>query len=357
MKKRTGITIAALAVSIVLSGCSGQQTGPTEAATQKQEALEPAASAGEDTGNSLRYEDAQYLTMYTSSPGGSMYTIAAAMVPIWEEQGNIIASVGPGGSKENYLALVNGECQIGFTHQCMLSWGEAGVAPFEEKMEGVSSAFILFPAVYHVYASAKNDKVQSVADIGGKGINLALSSQGSLGEVFATDYLKTMYGITPETITSNGGSVSYMSDSEMTSAISDGIVDVGMCIGPYPKTSIQEIENSPGLRLVQFGSDLDQYLSGVTGWTKFELPADTYVGQTEPYETATSWACAAVADSMSEDMVYRLTKITWENIEKSAESSTEIKKYMTLDNQKEAMAGARLHPGAEKYYKEIGLID
>ena len=286
-----------------------------------------------------------------------MYTIAAALVPIWEEQGNIIASVGPGGSKENYLALVNGECQIGLTHQCMLSWGEAGVAPFDQKMEGVSSAFILFPAVYHVYASAKNDKVQSVADIGGKGINLALSSQGSLGEVFATDYLKTMYGVTPESITANGGSVSYMSDSEMTSAISDGIVDVGMCIGPYPKTSIQEIENSPGLRLVEFGDDLDKYLSGVTGWTKFEIPAETYIGQTEPYETATSWACAAVADSMNEELVYRLTKITWENIEQSAESSTEIKKYMNLENQKEAMAGAKLHPGAEKYYKEIGLID
>ena len=147
-----------------------------------------------------------------------------------------------------------------------------------------------------------------------------------------------------------------MSDSEISSAIADGTIDVGFALGTYPKTSLQSLENNPGLRLIAFGPDLDKYLETNPGWGKFAIPANTYVGQTEPYVTATSWAIMSVADSADEELIYRLTKTAWEHIAEAGEACVAVKRFMTLENALKPSSGAKLHKGAERYYKEIGLL-
>lgn len=317
-------------------------------------ASEPAKQESGSAGNGLRYEKPQYISMYTSSPGGDMYNIAAAIAPFWEKDLNVVASIGPGGSFSNYKAIINGQCTIGFDHQCMHYWGERGTGPFDKKYEGASYMMILFPATVQCYASAKSNAVQKISDVAGK--RVGLGPVGSALNVFMEDYLKTMYGITKESIVANGGSVSFMSDTEMASAISDGTIDVGFSLGTYPKTSLQTLENTPGLRLISFGPDLDAYLKGNPGWGKFVIPAETYKGQNGPYETATSWAIMSVSDNADPELVYRLTKTAWEHIEEEGEACVAIKKFMLLENALAPMAGAKLHPGAERYYREIGLL-
>ena len=80
------------------SGGTAQASGAGEAAGGGE------ASAGEG----LRYEDTRFISMYTSSPGGDMYNMAAAIAPFWESELNVVASIGPGGSFSNYKAISNG---------------------------------------------------------------------------------------------------------------------------------------------------------------------------------------------------------------------------------------------------------
>lgn len=260
----------------------------------------------------------------------------------------------PGGSFSNYKAIANGERTIGFDHQCMHYWGERAEGPFDETFEGVSYMAILFPATVQCFSTTSNTSVQSIEDIADK--RIGFGAVGSALNVFLEDYLKVMYNITPETIVANGGSVNYMSDSEMSAAMADGTIDVGFALGTYPKTSLQELENNPGLRLISFGDDLDKYLETNPGWSKFAIPAGTYEGQTEDYETATSWAIMSIADDADEELVYRLTRVAWENIEAAGEACSAIRNFMKLEDTLEPMAGAKLHPGAARYYKEIGLL-
>ena len=351
MKKTLSLLLATTMLIAVLAGCGGTTSASAPPASTAPETSEPSATPEE---TSLRYDETQYISIYASSPGGGMYNMAAAITPIWEEKLNVVASVGPGGSLSNYKAVAAGECDIGFDHQSMHYWGERAEGPFEQVVDGVSYMAILFPATVQVFSTDKNTSVQQISDIADKRIGLGVA--GSALNVFVLDYLKTMYDITPDTIMANGGSVSYMSDSEMASAISDGIIDVGFALGTYPKSSLQELENSPGLRLISFGDDLIEYIKINSGWTTIDIPANTYVGQTEPYTTATSWAIMSVSDAMDEELVYRLTKTTWENIDRAGESSFEIKNFMLLKNALAPMSGAKLHPGAERYYKEIGLL-
>jgi TRAP transporter TAXI family solute receptor len=307
------------------------------------------------TSTGLRYDKPQYISMYTSSPGGDMYNIAAAIAPFWEQELNVVSSIGPGGSFSNYKAVANGQCTIGFAHQCMHYWGERGIGPFDKVYDGLSYMMILFPATVQGFTSARNTSVQKVSDIANK--RVGFGAVGSALNVFLDDYLKVMYNITKETIIANGGSVSYMSDSEMSEAIADGTIDVGFALGTYPKTSLQTLEKTPGLRLLPFGEDLDEYLKLNPGWSKFTIPANTYEGQSEPYVTATSWAIMSIADSMDEELVYRLTRVAWENNSEAGESAVAIKNFMNIENALEPSAGASLHPGAARYYREIGMLD
>lgn len=358
MKKVLAAILSVTVVMTMAAGCaSNQETKKTTEEVKTTESAAVAESKGTAAGGEedhLRYDETQFISMYTSSPGGDMYNMAAAIAPFWESELNVVASIGPGGSFSNYKAISNGECTIGFDHQCMHYWGERGEGPFDEVYDGVSYMAILFPATVQCFSTTQNTSVQSIKDIADK--RIGFGAVGSALNVFLEDYLKVMYDITPETIVANGGSINYMSDSEMSAAMADGTIDVGFALGTYPKTSLQELENSPGLRLISFGEDLDKYLETNPGWNKFSIPAGTYEGQTEDYETATSWAIMSVADDADEELVYRLTKVAWENIEEAGEACSAIRNFMKLEDALEPMAGAELHPGAARYYKEIGLL-
>ncbi len=305
---------------------------------------------------SLRYDETQYISIFASAPGGGMYNMAAAIAPIWAEKANITASIGPGGSFSNYIAVSRGQTDIGFCHQCMHYWAERGEGPFKEKLTGLSHLSTLFPATVQAYTLASNQDIQSLADVQDK--RLALGPQGSALNIFIIDYLKTIYNITPDSIMAAGGSISYMSDSDMSAALADGIVDIGFGLGTYPKTSIQELENSPGIRLVSLGEEgMKKYVGINKGWDLFTIPANTYVGQTEPYSTATSWAVMTVADTMDEELAYRITKTMWEDIDVAGEACFEIRTFMKPETAAAARSGAPLHPGAARYYREKGWIE
>ncbi|MGE4283786.1 MAG: TAXI family TRAP transporter solute-binding subunit [Clostridia bacterium] len=350
-KKVLSIMLTAIFTMSVFAGCTSNtssSSGNTPATPSG-----PVAST-EAKGESIRYDAKKFISVFASSPGGGMYNMAAAISPIWDEKVNVTASIGPGGSYSNFIAVSKGQADIGFSHQSMHYWAERAEGPFKEKIEGLSTISTLFPATVQAFTTAKNTSIQNVSDISDK--RIGLGPQGSALNIFVLDYLKTIYNVTPETIAANGGTVSYMSDGDMSSALSDGIIDIGFGLGTYPKSSIQEIENSPGVRLIPFGDDLQKYLDINKGWDNFTIPANTYAGQTKEYPTVTSWAVMTVSDSMDEELVYRLTKAFWENRDKAAESCFEIKEFMKLETATAAMGGAPLHPGAARYYKEVGII-
>ena len=292
MLKKSLSMLMVLAMSIMVAACSS-----TPPPTNTNGGGTKSASTDKN-GSSLRYAETQMIRMLTSAPGGGMYNIAAAISPIWQEKLNVTASIGPGGSYSNFLAVSKGETDIGFCHQCMHYWAERGEGPFQSKITGLSTLTTLFPATVQVFTSAKNTSIKTVADVKDK--RIGLGPQGSALNIFVLDYLNKMYGITLDKIAEAGGSVNYMSDSDISSGISDGIIDVGFALGTYPKSSIQEIENTPGIRLIPFGDDLQKYLATNPGWNKMVIPAKTYAGQDKDYPTATSWAVATVSNKMDE---------------------------------------------------------
>jgi len=83
------------------------------------------------------------------------------------------------------------------------------------------------------------------------------------------------------------------------------------------------------------------------------IPANTYPGQTEEIKTFAYPIVIFAHKELNEDDVYRVTKIFWENISKRRDEPTF--KGIKIGN---AVKGSKtpLHMGAEKYFREIGII-
>jgi len=111
------------------------------------------------------------------------------------------------------------------------------------------------------------------------------------------------------------------------------------------------------------GSDIttlnftDEQIAAANGkyklWTRFVIPANTYPGQTKDINTMAQPNFLAVRDDISDDDVYMITKAIYENLP-FLNGIHKATKAMALEK---AIAGlpVPLHPGAARYYKEMGL--
>ncbi|MCE7631129.1 TAXI family TRAP transporter solute-binding subunit, partial [Vibrio fluvialis] len=88
-------------------------------------------------------------------------------------------------------------------------------------------------------------------------------------------------------------------------------------------------------------------------WTKYVIPANTYPGLDKPITTIAQPNFLAVRDDISEEDVYQLTKTMYENLA-FLQGIHKATKAMAIEK---AIAGLPLplHPGAARYYKEVGI--
>lgn len=98
-----------------------------------------------------------------------------------------------------------------------------------------------------------------------------------------------------------------------------------------------------------------QYLSGRLGHNGYTIPAGTYPNQDEDVQTSAIKMVMFCRGDLDEETVYQLTKTFWENIDKLGEAQSNLK-GLTPEEAVKDIADLPLHAGAEKYYKEIGVL-
>lgn len=346
MKKLICLALVTLMVMSLMAGCS--KTVPGGAT--------PDSIQGDSTttGEFVRFDETQYLSVTANNPGGSFYSIAAAFQPLWDEKLNVSVTIMPGGSTENLKAVSRGDADMGFTHHTITYMANQGMAPFDKVYDGVLAMAPVTPAAIQFIVLA-NSPITDLSEIGNK--KVGLGTVGATANAFVLPFLEYAYGITPESIAANGGSVSYLSDSEVTTALQDGQVDIALAFGVYPKPNIQELENTPGIKLISLDEKkLDDFIAENPQWTKYSIPANSYKGQTDDICSVAAYALLSCSAKLDEELVYRMVKVMWECQDEAALSSVEVANWMHIEDVAKIMGAAPLHPGAERYYKEVGAI-
>lgn len=251
-----------------------------------------------------------------------------------------------GASKANIYLVADGEADIAIVQNDVMYYAYKGIDLFDgDAVSGFSAMAGLYAEVCQIVA---NDKVTSIEDLRGK--RVSVGDVGSGCEFNARQILEA-YGISFDDI-----EVHNLSFGDSATALKDDKIDAFFCVAGAPTTAISELATSNAIHLLEVDDEhaaklMEQY----PFYTQYSVPANTYKGVAEDVKTVAVVATYIVSDQLDEDLVYQITKALFENADEIAAAHP---KGAELDPEYSVSSiSIPIHPGAEKYYKEIGVLE
>lgn len=294
----------------------------------------------------------------SGSPGGSWFTIVTGLSNIiMEKNSDIAIRVVPGGGRDNPTKLDGGISQMGMGIDFLAAAAAKGAEPYAKPHKGLMSMGGTWaPAEFHVIVDAK--ETRSLAEIMADPKLKIGTSPKATSEELTLQRALAFYKNEPAKVSAGGGSVINGTYTQLISAFDDGQIDVIFGAGSAPTGIALEVENGRrAAKLIAMDAPLQDYLSSTYGYGKGQIPAKVY-SKIQPEGAAVSVttleALILVHESVSEDVVYRMTKTLLENRSRFGNI------YKVLERYDPAIAWQNqpvpLHPGAAKAYKELGYM-
>lgn len=294
----------------------------------------------------------QFLRMVSGPAGGSWYPLGAKIMQTMQAQiKGTATSNTSGGGISNVLSVNGGDAEIGWSYAHTIANGYAGKGKFKKPTKDIRYFATLYPATFQVAVRA-DSKIQTFEDM--KDANISPGKPKWTGTAFCESIFKE-YGFDFNTIKKNGGVVHSVGYTESVALMKDGQADVFMAATSVPQASFIELENSPGIRFIGLPKNrIDNIVKNNPGYIYGNIPASAYKSLNKDVPSLGIVTSMIVHKDLSDEMVYKMTKVFWDNHGTFAEVKSIWNKVKFAD----ALNGAAvpIHPGAAKYYKEKGLI-
>ncbi|MFW6052335.1 MAG: TAXI family TRAP transporter solute-binding subunit [Desulfosalsimonas sp.] len=298
--------------------------------------------------------DKDFVRMFSGPEGGSWYPLGAAMMNIVEKNiPEVSTSCGPGGGVGNCKDVQSGRADLGWTYTHTSYNAYNGEGEFDKDHTKLRHLMSLYPGVFQMAVPKKSD-IQSVSDLADK--RIVPGKVGFTGTQIAEIILEA-YDLSFDSIKKNGGSVSFVGYSDSAALMKDGHSDCYMAVTSCPQSTIIDLNHRPGIRII--GID-DEHMEKVQelepGLMSTEIPEDAYKGMDGPVQTAGTVTQIVVTEDMSDELAYKIVKTLWEHRDDLMEVKEKAIKESELEN---ALQGNKIpvHPGAEEYYKEVGVLE
>ena len=284
----------------------------------------------------------------TGGTGGTYYPFGGAIANIWNtkiENMNVTAQA-TGASAENLRLINKGDAEFGTVQNDVMDYAFNGTDMFAgEKLSNIATIGTLYPEVIQI-AVSENSGINSIYDFKGK--RISVGDAGS-GVEFNAKQIMEGYGLTFNDIKK-----SNLSFKESAEAIQNGTLDGCFITAGVPNAALQELAFSAGLKLIPVsGNEAATVMDKYGYYTATTIPGGTYKGSDEDVPALAIKATLAVSASLDEDTVYEMTKALFENLQELGNAHAKGKEVSA----QAAVTGVSVpfHPGAKKYYNEIGL--
>ena len=301
-------------------------------------------------------EDTDYV-LNTASTGGTYHPVRTAIatlskVKLLPTEKFSLTAVNSAGSGANVQAMAAGTAQFAILQGLYGSYAATGTGPVSEPQTNMRSVSMLWQNVEQFILA--NDLVTdgTVADLmNAKGKTIAMGSKNS-GTLGSNEVLLSGLGFDFE----NDFEFMYAGYGPSVDAMANGqAVAAGIPSGP-PTSAITKLmsTNDGKFTILQVTEEEATKMdSGKELWSAYTIAAGTYPGQDEDVNTIAQPNFLAVNADVDENHVYMLTKTLYENLP-FLQAIHPATKAMNIDA---ALAGlpVPLHPGALKYYEEVGL--
>lgn len=287
------------------------------------------------------------MTMGTGGTQGTYYAYGGILGnQIKTSTGITVNVVSTDGSKANILGIDTGNYQLATVQSDVMAYAAEGSRTFEQ--EGKIESFSVIGGLYAeaVQLITMDPEIKSVADLKGKKVSIGAAGSGVYFN--AVDVLAAA-GLTEDDIKPQ-----YQSFGDSADALKDGKIDAAFIVAGAPTPAIQELCTSAEAYLVPIDGEVAEKLMETSPYyTVYEVPAETYKGQTEAVKTVTVKATLIVSAAASEEDVYNITKAIFDNAEAITAAHAKGEE-LSLENATSGMT-APFHAGAAKYFAEKGV--
>jgi len=328
MKKMGLIVLTIVMAASVFTGCGAKEN--------EEEAAEPA-------------KEVVRISLATGGTGGTYYPVGSGIASLLTKnvEGLEVTAESTGASVANLKMIADGQIEMILAASNTSLGGYSGSEPFEAPIDNIRGLTALYPETFQ-FVALDASGLTTIDELKGK--RVAVGAPGSGTERTAKMVLEA-HGITYDDIDAQ-----FLGFGEAITALKDRLIDCAIVGSGIPTSSVVDASATLDINLLAVNKEKTDELMSDAIYFRYEtIPEGTYNGVDHDTLTVASPALMVASEEMDEELAYQITKTLYENIE-DLEAVHAQGKNIKLENANSAMS-IPLHAGAEKYYKEMGVIE
>ena len=326
-----------------------------------------AALAGGLVASAAQAQEMQFWRIGTGSAGGTYFPIGGLIANAisnppgsrpCEEGGScgvpglVAIAQSTNASAHNVTAINEGQMEAGLTGAATLYFAYHGTAKFEgnqkPKLRVIAN---LYPEDMHL-VTPKGAELASIEDLKDKRVGIA---QAGSGTQIAVEIILNEHGITRDNIDE-----AELNNSQSAERIADGQLDAYFYAAGTPVAAMIQLDNTKGMDLYSFSEEeVDTIGKVLPYYVPSSIPAGTYAGVDYDVNTVAVNGILVTNEDQPEELVYEITKALWNDNSRNLLDNGHAKgKVIRLETALKGIEGLEvpLHPGAERFYREVGAL-
>ncbi|WP_026906628.1 TAXI family TRAP transporter solute-binding subunit [Paucisalibacillus globulus] len=289
----------------------------------------------------------KFYQLLTGGTTGTYYPLGGEIAKIiTDETGTKVDALSSNASAANVIALRDGEAELAFVQTDVMADAVEGINAFAEEgaVTNVLALGSLYPETVQI-VTLEDSGINTVEDLKGKRVSVGAPGSGTY---INAEQILEVHGMTMEDIEAQN-----LDFGESTDGIQDGNIDAAFVTAGTPTGAVEGLTATNQVTIVPIEKDkADALIEKYPYYAHDTITEGTY-GLGSEVNTVAVLAMIAVSDSLSDDTVFDITKALYENVDKITHAKAE---FIKLENALNGI-GIDFHPGAEKYFKEAGILE
>ena len=291
----------------------------------------------------------RFFRIGTGGTGGTYYPVGGLIANAVSTSTINVSAVATNGAVANVNGIVGGSMESGFSQADVNAWAYTATGIYEgkPKIEELRAIANLYPESVHVVVK-KGAGIKSLADLKGKRVSIDEPGSGTIVNARA---LLAAFGVMEKDIRPE-----YLKQVQSAEKFKDGTLDAYFQTTGYPQGTLTELAATNGFELLAIEGEIrEKLLAQYKFFAKDRIPDGTYK-DVKGVDTIAVGAQWTTTSKQPDDLVYEITKALWSDKTRALMDAGHAKgKEIRRET---ALLGISipLHPGAEKFYKEAGLL-
>ncbi len=312
-------------------------------------------------------QDMKFFRIGTGGAGGTYFPIGGIIANAisnppgsraCEEGGNcgvpglVAMAQSTNASAHNVNAIQAGQMEAGLSGAATLHFAYKGIGKFEGNAKpDLRIVANLYPEDLHLVLP-KGGSLGNLGELKGKRVGIA---QAGSGTQIAVELIIGDHGVNRDNIDE-----AELNNSQSAERLADGQLDAYFYAAGTPVAAMIQLDNTKGMELYSF-SDEEVAMANKTVpyYIPSKIPGGTYPGVPYDVNTVAVSGIFVTNANQDEELIYEITKAMWSKTARRLLDNGHAKgKVITLETALDGVAGigVPLHPGAERFYKEMGMM-